>query len=662
MRYSKASREPAGSQLSWQACTRRVTALACLLVVAFMGHTAALAQPSPPPLVIWNFDKALTNTLGGHYNVFMRDPSSARSFLDPSFHLFFSGHSLRVTVHREAEGFCGVWFDFYPASDVSQKYLDARAYRYLSFWVKGEKGGEDFDITLKDDSSSRHPDTNPTVSLHSYLPGGASTNWQEVLIPLGDFNGLDARRLLNLSFLIAEPGDERFYVDNIAFKADSSEAPAPAEASAGAAPAPSGKNWRGLWVWKTVSLLDPAHPERADRFFEFCTRQGVLEIFLSLDLHQHAEDGQPHFDLKNPERYQGFLKRAHSMGLQVDALAGTPEWAVRQKHAEALAVLDTVIAFNRASPADARFDGVHFDVEPYSLIGYADPAYRPRLLEEYLEMVAKCVARVHTMPGLRFGCDVPSWFYPGDSSTRRELTVNFRGTAKSVGEHLTDLLDAVTIMDYRNEADGAGGIIMMGTPSLEYAASQGKKIQVGLETSIEPDRTVYFACGLPLKEFQKSLGTSDLHDKLYFGEYRLATLFDGTNVHIGLTAPENLEGAARAEFERAVAHVALELGASSDPKRFPADPILGKARLAVGRDPEWVGFEVFNFSDPQTQRPITGFFTVRHMSPKITFHGLSREIFNEETRSVTEWLSPFRSFQGLAIHYYQSYRELEEGK
>lgn len=662
MRFSIASREPAGSRSRRQVCALRLSACAALLVVALTGCTAAFAQPSPPPLVIWDFDSSLTNSLGGRYNVFMRDPSWARSYLDPDVHVSSSGHALRVTVHRAAKGFCGVWFDFYPASEDSQKYLDASAYRYLSFWVKGAMGGEAFDITLKDSSSSRHPDTNPTVPLTAYLPSGASTDWRQVLIPLEDFKGLDAGRLLNLSFLISNQGDERFYVDDIAFRSDTSPAPVPSEGSSKTAPAASGKNWRGLWVWKTASLLDPAHPERADRFFEFCTRHGISEVFLSLDLHANHDGRQAHFDLKNPQGYRDFLKRAHGMGLQVEALAGTPEWAVRQKHAEALAVIDAVIAFNRAGPAGARFDGVHFDVEPYSLIAYADPSLRRELLKEFLEMVAKCVERVHTEPGLRFGCDVPSWFYPGDSPTRQEVTVNFRGTEKSVGEHLTDLLDTVTIMDYRNEADGAGGIIMMGTPSLAYAASQGKKIQVGLETSLEPDRTIYFACGLPLKEFQKCVGASDLHDKLYFRDYRLATLFDGTNVHVGLTAPENLEGDALQKFERAVAHVAMELGASSHPDRFPIEPILAKARAALGRDSEWVGFNVFNFADPDTQRPITAFITVRRMSPKITFHGLSREMFDEETRSATEWLSSFQSFQGLAIHYYESYRELVEGK
>jgi hypothetical protein len=50
------------------------------------------------------------------------------------------------------------------------------------------------------------------------------------------------------------------------------------------------------------------------------------------------------------------------------------------------------------------------------------------------------------------------------------------------------------------------------------------------------------------------------------------------------------------------------------------------------------------------------------MSPRITFHGLGREVFEEESRSAVEWLSTQPSFGGLAIHFYESYRELMESR
>jgi hypothetical protein len=350
------------------------------------------------------------------------------------------------------------------------------------------------------------------------------------------------------------------------------------------------------------------------------------------------------------------------MGLEVEALAGTPEWAAREYHANALAAVDAVLAFNHASAAAARFDGLHFDVEPYSLVGYSDPSYRKEILSEYLEMIGKVAEKVKVEPKFNFGCDAPAWFYPSGGAERAAMTVTFQGAEKSVGEHLSDLVDIVTIMDYRNEADGAGGIVKAGMPALMVASAQRKKILVGLETSHEADRTVYFVCGLPLAEFETRIAKSPLRDQFYFGDFRLAVYSDGTNIHLGLHAPDELEGPKRAAFERALAALAKDFGASSFPARFNVQAILGQARAALATDAEWRGFEVSNLTDPDTHQSIAAFKSVHVMLPKETFYGLGRPVFDEEIRSVVEWLGRYPSFAGLAIHYYESFRELVEGK
>jgi Carbohydrate binding domain 30 len=627
------------------------------------SFASARAADIPQPLVIWNFDHSLVNSLGGKYSVFHGGPSWARTYLEPAAGSRTPGHSLRITVHRAAQGFCGTWFNFYSPRAVPEQYLDASGYKYLSFRVKGVKGGEDFDITLEDATWRQHEDTNPTRPLSAYLPDGASTAWREVLIPLSDFVGLDPSRLYNLVIVFNKPGDYRLEVDDIAFTNGLDD---PTKMQPGTL-SPANKesvssNGRGLWVWKTAELLDPSNTGGLDRFFGFCAAQSVNQVFLSVEFQKQPGESKDPLVLKNAAEIRAFLERAHSVGMEVGALAGTPEWATEGRHSEALGVIDAVAAFNAAGPAPQRFDGVHFDVEPYSLVGYADPQFRPQLFKEFLEMVEQCRDRAHSDGGMTFRCDVPAWFYTDDPARRQELLVDFHGAVKTVGEHLTDLLDTVTIMDYRNEADGAGGVILFGVPSLAYAAARGKKIQVGIETSLEPDRTIYFVCGLPTEEFAKRLSNSQLRNDLYSGHYRLATFADGTNIHVGLTAPEDLDGDVRAEFEKAVSKVALEFGASSDPKRFPPGKILAQAQSALRHDPELTGFEPFNITDPATGRSIAGFKVVRHMPPGVTFHGLGREVFEEETRSVMEWLSPYASFQGLAIHYYGSFRELMEGR
>ncbi len=613
--------------------------------------------------MIWDFDRSLTNALGGEYNAYARNPSWARTYLDPNVHRSSAGHSLRVSAHREAEGFCGVWLEFFPGSRLPRRYLDAGPYRYLSFWIKGQKGGEDFDITLADVTWQKHEESNPTRPLQAYLPHGVTTEWQEVLIPLADFRGLNKRQLAQLTLSITAPGDYRFYLDDVAFKADKSAAPAAAGSpAAGAQAGASGSDHRALWVWNTQNFFDSSRgTEEAVSFFEFCSREGIGEIYLSLIL-SRPTGSDPHSELREAEHYQEFLARAHRQGLKVEGLAGTPEWAARENHPHALAVVDAVLAFNRAVPETARFDGIHFDVEPYSLLGYSDSVTRTELLKEFLEMVAKCAERARLQGKLRFDCDVPAWFYPAGELERQQLNVNFKGEEKTVGEHLTDLLDTVTIMDYRNEADGAGGIVAAGVPALAYAASRNKKILVGFETSLEADSTVYFVCGLPVEEFRRRLASSDLRNRIFLGGWRLSTFSDDVNIHIGLSAPPELEGPRRAEFEKSLALLARELGAASDPDRFSPAPILEEARAALEQNPEWKGFETFEITDLETHCKFAGFRTVHRMLPKITFYKLGREVFDEETRSVVEWLSPYSSFAGIAVHFYDSYRSLVEGK
>lgn len=633
-----------------------------LLVTALLVPAWALAAAPPSGiLTVWSFDQGISNSWGGRYNVYQREPSWARTYLDPKVTRAGSGHSLRVTAHRESPGFCGFWLDFYPGSEVPARYLDASTFNYLSFWVKGEKGGEDFEIEFTDEENVDHEGARPRRPLEAYLPDGMTKEWQEVLIPLADFSGLDRSRLVRMAFNLTREGDSRFYLDDIALKGDPAAAlPAVRGDSAPAPGDPATTVHRALWVWNTKPLLDSGDGEEAERFFTFCARQKIAEVYLSAELDRTAEGGVPRFNFRHADPYRKFLAQAHREGLQVDALVGSPEWAAKENHPQALAAVEAILAFNRQGTPEARFDGVHFDVEPYSLPGYSDPAYQPQLLVQFLEMVEQCSARTRAEGGIPFSCDVPAWFYPAGESDRARLTVLFNGQRKTVGEHLTDLLDSVTIMDYTNQADGAGGIIARGLPALASAAAAKRRVVVGIETFLEPQSTVWFACGLPAKEFRRRLATLDLRHELFYEGFRMSVFSDDVNMHIGLAEPRGMTTKQRVALETALAHLGRQLGACADPARYAVGPILEAARVALAHNPEWKGFEPFNITDPQTHATLAGFRSVYHMSPRITFHGLGREVFEEEFGSTVEWLGARPGFAGMAIHFYTSYRELIE--
>jgi hypothetical protein len=399
----------------------------------------------------------------------------------------------------------------------------------------------------------------------------------------------------------------------------------------------------------------------ANRFLAFCASHEIRQLYLAAEFDNLAATGSSPAGIRNPERYRAFLRRAHQRGLKVDGLAGTPEWAVRENHGRALAAVEAIRTFNQSSPAGARFDGIHFDVEPYLLLGYSDPSYRSEILLGLLEMTGKCADRARS-GGLAFSCDVPSWFYPADPLERDRLMVEFKGQEKTVGEHLTDLLDSVTIMDYTNQADGAGGIIARGLPALEYATRQNKRIVVGLETFTEGDSTVAFVCGLPIVDFRARLASTGLRNQFYHEGLRLSVCSDDVNMHLGLHMPRDMTPEKRAAFEAALARLARKLGAWSNPGHNPPTEMLEIARAALADNPEWRGFEPFEITDPDSGNPIPGFRSVHRMLPSITFHGLGREVFQEEFDSTVEWLGRHPSFGGIAIHFYESFRDLVGGE
>ncbi len=607
--------------------------------------------------LIWNFNDTLRNTLGGQYNVFSRSPSWARTYLDSRVHLPNTRHALRVTAHRAAEGFCGIWFDFYPASSALPRTFDASRFRYLSFWIKGTHSAWDFDIKLVDARGEQHEDSLSTRSLDAFTSRGITTKWQKVSVPFADFPEVDPGSLVRFVLLFNTPGDYKFYLDDITLATHRRTARAltasaqPESDTLGRSAFQVRRLPNAMWVWKTDELF--TNPREPDRLFQFCKQMGVQTLYLSLDL-QLTTTGRPG-RLRKGNLYRRLLERAHRHGLRVDALAGSPEWAVTRYHDRALAVIRIVAEFNRQVPKQARFDGVHFDVEPYVLIGFEDPTLRRRLVRDYLAMVAACEKEAQH-DGLQLSCDVPWWFFPASAAARAAMTVNFAGKNETVGEHLLDLLPSVTIMDYRNEADGAAGIIAFGEPALAAAVERGKKIVVGLETSAEREKAVDFVVALPQERFRQSIEQAGLYGERSFEGYSLYALNDGGHVFVGLGPPFRGAPQPTKSLQRALEDLRQALGAEGG--KFEVSPLLKEAQQAVARDPEWTGFSQYRLTPPGYHGAIFGFQAIHRTAPMITFHDLGRKVFEEESQSAAEWLARSPAFKALAFHYYDSLRAL----
>jgi len=199
--------------------TRTYYAIAIMTGVALVaGAVTYRSSGEETSFLAADFNDGDQNQLGGKLNVFQRAPSLAEKEFVTAQRRGSFGRGLRIHVDREPEGFCGMWMHFFDMDASQPVYFDAEGYRYLSFWVKGEEGGEDFTIKLADKKWIAKQDSIAVGSIADFLPGGVNTEWQEVLVPLHSDDALDWRQLGGLTLDFAKPGTHVVYVDDVSFK------------------------------------------------------------------------------------------------------------------------------------------------------------------------------------------------------------------------------------------------------------------------------------------------------------------------------------------------------------------------------------------------------------------------------------------------------------
>jgi hypothetical protein len=141
--------------------------------------------------------------------------------------------------------------------------------------------------------------------------------------------------------------------------------------------------------------------------------------------------------------------------------------------------MEQIVNYNLAAGADEKFDGINVDIEPYISPDFKDPS--KFLQGEYLDGLAKMIARRDAAGiNLPFGPAIPKWY---DSSAQGE-SITWNGQTKWLSEHVQDISDYISIMDYRDSADGTAGIIAGAAGEIAYAEQIGKpeSVVIGVET------------------------------------------------------------------------------------------------------------------------------------------------------------------------------------
>ena len=133
------------------------------------------------------------NLLGSRANVYVRAPSRVmiakrdvtRDGIDTS--------ALMIRYDKRNTGGpngMGGWCGYYTLikNQSTGKYFEGSGYNYITFWVRGEKGAENFKIGLADEHWDKVGDSLKSEAIGAYLPEGAVTTlWQEARVPLDVF-------------------------------------------------------------------------------------------------------------------------------------------------------------------------------------------------------------------------------------------------------------------------------------------------------------------------------------------------------------------------------------------------------------------------------------------------------------------------------------------
>jgi hypothetical protein len=545
-----------------------------------------------------SFDFGNTNRLGGYFNAFRKEPSSARASLQAGPD---GRRGLTLDFAKTPAGFCGVWthlFDF-KLSAAQRRYFDASPFSLLTFWIRGRSGGERILLKASDARWERLGDAQPIGDAATFLAEGAvSSEWRRAVVPLSQFpRQLNRRELAGVIFEPLNNGTGQIQIKDLAFCTTSS--PLPELSPPVMNPTDSRPLRKALWVWNTAEIL--ASKELQQDLLRFLRAQGFTRVFLQLPEGKTGGDIPGELTL-DPDKLRPLLATLNRAGVAVSALDGFKNYALPEWHDGVLRTVENVIRYNQESDPSERFSGIHYDVEPYLIKGFAGPR-RQAFLQGYLELLEKIVKKTK-LSQTHFGVDIPFWYDAADEQTGKPMPIAFRGVSKPASEHVMDLVDEVAIMDYRTAAYGADGVIAMTQDELAYASKQGKAVFVGLETTELPDEELIEFSGVPSSDPSRKVPNS-----------RFLVLVPGINAAtVHLVSPSSWP-ALRGELEARGIHLASILW-------WP----IRNAILVPGY--------------------------------RLTFSSLSADQLHQTMAEAQRELSHFSSFSGFAVHDYLGYRRL----
>ncbi|EMT52827.1 MULTISPECIES: hypothetical protein [Brevibacillus] len=212
---------------------------------------------------------------------------------------------------------------------------------------------------------------------------------------------------------------------------------------------------KATWLWQTYQTASAP-----DQIVAFAAAKGVNLLYLKIDTSLR------------PSYYHTFIQKARANGMEVHALGGKSGWGLERNRPEILSLVDWVGRYNQTVETDAAITGIHLDIEPYTLPEWKSD--QNEVIRQWMGNVNAYVTKAKELdPSLQVGCDIPFWL---DKTALPDQPV------VSISEWLISRHDHVTVMAYRDRAEGPNSISALVTQELEMADRLGKKVIVAVET------------------------------------------------------------------------------------------------------------------------------------------------------------------------------------
>ena len=165
-------------------------------------------------LLLDNFDHNDLNLLGRKASTYKKLPSYILADRVKEPRMGEEGRSLKLQYFKKNTG----WTGYYTLlNQIDGEFYDLSKFDTASFWVRGEKGGEDFELGLADKNWVIIGDSLKAGQVSDYLPNGITTEWQQVEIPLKDYGQLDLTEMGSFVFNFNVLGDGIVYIDDLKF-------------------------------------------------------------------------------------------------------------------------------------------------------------------------------------------------------------------------------------------------------------------------------------------------------------------------------------------------------------------------------------------------------------------------------------------------------------